>query len=43
MLIIFITKENLYGYFKGVKKVPGGLMVVPLLLGAFINTFSLKF
>lgn len=24
---------------KGVKKVPGGLMVVPLLLGAFINTF----
>lgn len=24
---------------KSVKKVPGGLMVVPLLLGAFINTF----
>lgn len=24
---------------KSVKKVPGGLMVIPLLLGASINTF----
>ena len=24
---------------KSVKKIPGGLMVVPLLLGAIINTF----
>ena len=24
---------------KTVKKIPGGLMVVPLLLGAIINTF----
>lgn len=24
---------------KGVRKIPGGLMVIPLLLGAFINTF----
>ena len=24
---------------KSVKKIPGGLMVVPLLLGAIVNTF----
>lgn len=28
---------------KTVKKVPGGLMVVPLLLGAFVNTFFPQF
>lgn len=28
---------------KTVKKIPGGLMVVPLLLGAIINTFFWRY
>jgi hypothetical protein len=39
LVISFICKETGMKILQLVKKVPGGLMVVPLLLGVFLNTF----